>query len=193
MGSIEKLTEISRTAAEQASRDLVKLTGKEIDLNISAVDVRKLTALQPALNQEDLVTGIYVPLSGDIAGSALLVLPGESAATLCDVMVGREPGTTRKLTKLDESALEEVGNIVTCSYAAVMSNQLQANVTEYPPVIQTSMFGALLEQCVTNVAQSAETALVVELNLAFRDVTISAYFLLLFEAVQLEAILASLD
>jgi chemotaxis protein CheC len=193
MKHTEILRKISEKAARKASKDLEKLTDREIVLMISTVDVKGLSKLSPTLKRDAVVTGIYVPISGQISGSALLVVPNEDSFLLSDIIVGRKAGTTKHLTKLDESALEEVGNIIACSYITVLGNYLQAEMIEHPPVFQKAMFGALLEQSITNFAQKAEKAFLVELKFAFKNVTITGYLILLFSAEEIEAILTSLD
>jgi chemotaxis protein CheC len=188
-----RLKEISAQAANQASQDLSKLTGKGITLEIASVDVKDVNGLEPTIKRDELVSGVYVPITGEIPGSALLILPPQSTFYLSDLMVGREEGATKKLTKLDESALEEVGNIIACSYIGVLGNRLQAELIENPPVFQSAVFGALLQQSITNFAQRASKALTVEIQFVFKEKKIRAYLLLLFGSEALEAILKSLD
>ena len=55
------------------------------------------------------------------------------------------------------------------------------------------MFGAVVDQIVTDFAQKVEKALVIEIEFLFEPETIKGYFLLLFMVEQLEAILGSLE
>jgi chemotaxis protein CheC len=135
-----------------------------------------------------MVAGIYLPVTGDIKGAALLILPKETAFILSDLLVKRPPGTTRKLTPLDESALKEVGNIISGNYLTVLSDILQVKIVEHIPDFSFDMFGAIVDQIITKFAQKTENALVIEIEFVFKPETLKGYFLLLFEIEQFKAI-----
>ena len=110
--NLNKLEQINKEAAEKASAALSKLIDRSVEIGISKAQVKKVEELSPLIGNEEVVAGIYLPVTGEINGAALLIFPRETAFILSDLLVKRPPGTTRKLTKLDESALKEVGNII---------------------------------------------------------------------------------
>jgi len=185
----EKLDEINQQAASKASEALSKLIDRPVSVGISKADVKKVEELSPIIGPEEIVAGIYLPITGDIKGASLLIFPKETAFTLCDLLVRREPGTTRKLTKLDESALKEVGNIISGNYFTVLSNTLQVKIIEHVPSFSFDMFGAILSQIITKFAQKAEKALVIEIEFIFKPKALKGHFLLLFDLQELKAIL----
>ena len=139
-----------------------------------------------------MVAGIYLPVTGDIHGAALLIFPKEAAFILSDLLVKRPPGTTRKLTPIDESALKEVGNIISGKYLTVLSNTLQIKIVEHIPNFSLDMFGAIIDQIITEFARKTENALVIEIEFTFKPETFKGYFLLLFEIEQFKAMLGSI-
>ncbi len=190
---IDLLNQVNEQAAQNASRALSKLIDRPVGVGMSKANIKKIEECEPLISQEEVVAGIYLPLTGDIKGAALLIFPKETAFTLSDLLVKREPGTTRKLTELDESALKEVGNIISGSYLTVLSNMLQIKTIEHIPNFSFDMFGAVVSQIITDFAQKVEKALVIEIEFLFEPETIKGYFLLLFMVEQLEAILSSLE
>ena len=188
-----KLQEINNKAALSASGALSKLIGRQVKMNITMADIRNIGELSPIIAPEEIVAGVYLPVTGEIAGAALLIFPKESAFNLSDLLVRREPGTTRKLTGLDESALKELGNIVCGSYLTVFSNALQVKTIGQVPNFSFDMFGAIVSQIITAFAQKSEKALVVEIEIIFELKALKGYFLLLLELPQFNAILRSLD
>ena len=190
---MEKLQEINKDAALNASRALSKLIDRPVDVQVSEAGVKKVEELAPIIGPEEIVAGIYLPVTGDIKGAALLIFSEETAFTLCDLLVKREPGTTRRLSGLDRSALKEVGNIVSGNYLAVFSNMLQVKTIEHVPSLSFDMFGAIVSQIITNFAQKAEKALVIEIEFIFKPVALKGYFLLLFELEQIDVVLGSLE
>lgn len=188
-----KLHQINEQAAASASKALSKLIDREVEVGISKTEVKKVEELSPLIGIEDVVAGIYLPVTGDIKGAALLIFPREAAFTLSDLLVKRPAGTTRKLTELDESALKEVGNIISGNYLTVLANTLQIKVVEHLPNFSFDMFGAIVSQIITEFAQKTEAAMVIEIEFTFKPETLKGYFLLLFNVEQFNAILSSIE
>ncbi len=189
---LDKLEQINKEAADKASAALSKLIDGPVDVAISKVNVKKVESLSTLIGIEDMVAGVYLPVTGDIKGAALLIFPKETAFILSDLLVKRPPGTTRNLTHLDESALKEVGNIISGNYLTVLSNTLQIKVVEHLPNFSFDMFGAIVSQIITEFAQKTENALVIEIEFIFKPETLKGYFLLLFEIEQFKAMLGSI-
>jgi len=189
---VSKLQEINEQASAKTSQALSKLTDRSVEVGIFKAEVKKVAKLSPFIGTEDVVAGIYLPVAGDISGAALLIFPKETAFILSDLLVKRPAGTTRKLTPLDESALKEVGNIISGNYLTVLANMLQIKVIEHLPNFSFDMFGAIVSQIITQFAEKTENALVIEIEFIFKPETFKGYFLLLFEVEQFKAMLGSI-
>ncbi len=187
-----KLQEVNEQATVNASEALSKLIDRQVEVEISKTEVKRVEDLSPLVGPEEMVAGIYLPVTGDISGAALLIFPKETAFALSDLLVKREPGTTHKLTELDKSALKEVGNIISGNYLTVLANVLQIKIIEHIPNFSFDMFGAIVSQIITDFAQKTDKALVIEIEFTFKPETFKGYFLLLFEVEQFKAILGSL-
>jgi len=171
---------------------LSKLINRPVGIEIPRAEVKRVEELRPLLGLGEIVAGIYLPVTGDIKGAALLVIPKESAFTMSDLLVKRKPGTTRKLTELDESALKEVGNIISGNYLTILSNILQVKVIEHLPSFSFDMFGAIVSQIIVEFARKVDKALVIELEFVFKPEILKGYFILLFEVEQFKALIGSL-
>src|SRR4029078_10767740 len=87
-----------------AGTALSRLIGRSIDISVpSARALPFAEAVDAAGNPEDIVTGVVLPVFGDIEGTVLLLIPEEDATALC-AMLGAQPGT-----EVADSALGEVG------------------------------------------------------------------------------------
>jgi chemotaxis protein CheC len=184
-----ELQEINQKAADSASIALSKLMKKPLKVAVAKAEMREIISLSPVLGLEEIAAGIYLPVSGDVKGAALLIFPRETAFNMCDMMLGREPDTTRKLTDLDESALKEVGNIISGSYFTVMANRLKIKIIEHLPMLSFDMFGAILNQIIIKFAKETEKALVIELEFDFHPLTLKGYFMILFSLNEFQPIL----
>jgi len=184
-----KLQEVNEQAAVNASEALSKLIDRQVEVEISKTEVKRVEDLSPLIGSEEIVAGIYLPVTGDVSGAALLIFPKETAFLLIDLLVKRGPGTTHKLTELDKSTLKEVGNIISGNYLTVLANVLQIKIIEHIPNFSFDMFGAIVSQIVTDFAQRTDKALVIEMKFTFKPLTFKGDFLLLFKVEQFKAML----
>ncbi len=193
MKPLEGFQALSKAAAENASQALAKLTGKPATVEIVKAEMRPVNEFATALKPEELVTAIYLPITGDVRGASLLVFPKEVSLKLCDVLLKRPSGTTRALSELDESALKEVGNIIAGSYLTVLANKLQIKLVEHLPSLSSDMYGAVLDQATSQLAERVEQALVLEVRFNLEEVTVEGRLFLLLAVEAIEAMVRSLE
>jgi len=187
-----KLTKMTDEAAKLASNALTTLSGKKVTVDVSKAEITKIQRKFPDIEPETIVAGIYLPITGEVKGAALLIFPEKIAYTLCDVLVKRPVGTTRKLTELDKSALKEVGNIICGSFLTVFSNTLKIKIVENVPSLSFDMFGAVVDVIIAEFAQKAEDALVIEVKFVFEHANIKGYVVLIFGLEEMKAIMDAL-
>jgi len=175
-----KLENLHSAAAERASEALSKLVGRPAHIEVVRAEIKPVTELAPAVGLEEVVVGVCLPVTGDVTGASLLVFPKGSALVLSDLLAGREPGTTTALSGLDESALKEVGNILTGAYLTVLADVSGMRLVEHVPHLTCDMFGAVASQIVANLAQEDAEALIVEVEFLFRQPVFKNYLILFF-------------
>ena len=185
----QSLNKINKLASASASQALKKLFKQNVELKIPMAKIENIKKLKPIIDPEEMTVGIYLPISGDAKGAALLVIPRESAFALSDMLLKRKQGSTRKLTRLDKAALKEVGNIICGQYFTVFSNMLGIKIIEHMPSFSYSMFGAIISDIITRFSRLNDEALIIEVNIVFKPKVMKAYFLLLFEPVKLTRLL----
>lgn len=188
-----RLQEINELAALRTGEALSKLVGRPASVAFSDPQARRTEEASLTVGPEEMAAGIYLPVTGDVEGAALVIFPKEAAFILCDLLVRRPSGTTRKLSELDESALKEAGNIICGNYVAVMANMLGVRMIEHPPGFSFDMCGAITSQVVAQCAQKAEKALVVEIEFDIAPAILDGYLLLIFGMDQINAIVGSLE
>ena len=66
---------ISKQAAINASRALSKMIDRPVKVEIAKAVVQKVERLSPLIGPEEIVAGIYLPITGDIKGASLLIFP----------------------------------------------------------------------------------------------------------------------
>lgn len=184
--SLQKINQIAAKKASDALRKLFKL---KLQLKIPRAKVEDVKKLKPVIGTEKMTVGIYLPISGDVKGAALLVIPRDTAFSLSEILLKKEPGSVRKITRLDKAALKEVGNIICGQYFTVFSNMLKIKIVENIPSFSYSMFGSIISDIIARFARISNEALIVEVNMVFKPKVLKAYFLLLFEPVKITKLL----
>ena len=177
----QSLIKIFKEGAKKASLALSKLTGEQVSMEFFKIEVGKIQKVFSKFDSELIVVGIYLPITGDIRGASILIFPEKIAYNLCDLLVGRKPGTTRQLTEHDKSALNELGNIILGSILTVLSNNLKIKIIEHLPEFCFDMVGAVIDQIAAQFIQKAEEVLTVELLFNFKNTTVKGYIFLFSE------------
>jgi len=192
----KKIQSIHEEACVQISGALAKLTCRRAIVDIVNPNLKKVEEFCPTIGLKEEGAGVCLPFSGAIKGIALLLFSQETVFNLADLLIKGEVGTTRELTELDKSALEELGNIVCGTYLATFSNQTRTKIVQHAPVFSFDMLGSILEQTITKFAQRSEKVLAIETEFNFtvlilKDYFFRSYFVVLFETRRLEAVLDS--
>ncbi len=148
------------SAVTYAGEQLSGLVDCPIRLQGTNVERLRLEDL-PGLREgeERLVTAVYLQFDGPFEGHVVLSFSPEAAAQLSEKLL-MEP-VEQPLSAMAESALGEVGNIVTASFLNAIANAVDYTVHPSPPVVVHDMIGALLSNVVLELALDSSHALLV--------------------------------
>ncbi len=132
----DMLAEVGNIGAGHASNALSQLIGHSVEISVPSVKVISLEEIPERTDLGDeLVIGLYIPVSGDVEGGVLLIIPRRDATKIADMMMGRELGSTTKLDEMDESSLKELGNILVGNSLTALSAFLGMDLEEHVPQI----------------------------------------------------------
>ncbi|MEM9484801.1 MAG: chemotaxis protein CheC [Cyanobacteria bacterium P01_F01_bin.116] len=123
---LDALKELVNVGVGKSAGMLNEMIEFRIQLQVPIIKLVTLSELQAELNTrlgEEQLASVQLDFSGSFAGTAQLVFPTESAATLVAVLTGEEPGSP-DLDALKIGTLTEVGNIVINGVMGSISNML---------------------------------------------------------------------
>jgi chemotaxis protein CheC len=184
---LDALRELANIASGTAATALSQMLGQEVTIDVPrALALPLADAVDACGDPEQTVTGIVIPLEGDIAGVVLLLIPTADAATLCR-MLGVQAGT-----EWGESALGEIGNIVGTSYLNGLAAMTGMYLGPCPPHISTDLLGAIVASLLAQTAGQADSVLVLDSELGLHDDACAMSFLLLPNAGGVTDLLAPL-
>lgn len=187
------LKELGNIGAGNATTALAQMLNKKLDMQVPRVDLVGFDKLPSAIcGEEELVVGIYLMLSEDIDGSMMFLMPEESAHSLVDQLMGREPQEEHEpFSDMDFSALQEIGNIITGSYLSALSTLTKLTIGASVPYLAVDMAAAILSVPAIEFGKVGDKALLIETAFG-DDITINGYFILIPAVDSYDKILTSL-
>lgn len=189
---IDVLQEIGNIGAGNAATALASMIDKKVDMDVPSVKILDLTEVGAALGGEEIVvSGVYFEVIGDIQGNIMFLLDIESAKTLTNILMGRDD-EVETLDEMDESALREIGNILSGAYVSSLSSLTGLNIKTSVPSLCTDMAGAILSVPAIQFGCIGDKVLLVETVLKDGDDTVTGNFLLIPDTNSFTTLLDSL-
>ena len=181
---LDALRELANIGSGTAGTALSQMLGRSVDISVpNAVVLPLADAVDAVGTADEDVTGIVIPLQGELDAVVLLVVPVADAATLCGLL-GVEAGTD-----VGVSALSEIGNILGASYVGAIAAMTGLDLDLTPPQAVTDMLGAIVSTVLTSRAADTDTALILDSELTVEGEACSLGFLLLPAAGEVREVL----
>jgi chemotaxis protein CheC len=148
------------------------MLGRSVDISVpTAAALPFAEAVDAVGPAERVVTGVVIPVKGEMTATVLLLLGEGDAATLCG-MLGVDPAD-----EMAASALGEIGNIVGASYINALGSMTGLDMEPEPPQSATDMLAAIVASVLAGRADG-DLALVLDSDLTVEGEDCSISFLL---------------
>jgi chemotaxis protein CheC len=171
---LDALRELANIASGNAATALSQMLGREVGISVPrALALPLADAVEACGNPDQAITGVVIPLEGDIDGLVLLSISTEGADALCQLL-GVDAGSD-----IGDSALREIGNILGTSCLNALASMTGLNLGPCPPHMVTDMLGAMVSSLALTQAQSTDLVLVLDSELDVADEPCSISFVLL--------------
>jgi chemotaxis protein CheC len=181
---LDALRELANIGSGTAGTALSQMLGRSVDISVPNAFVLPLAEAVDAVGSpEEDVTGVVIPLQGELDAVVLLVFPVADAATLCGLL-GVEAGTDVGL-----SALSEIGNILGASYVGAISAMTGLELDLTPPQTVTDMLAAIVSTVLASRAAETDTAMILDSELQVEGEACSLGFMLLPAAGEVQEML----
>ena len=176
----ELLGKISEAGTNNASKALSTMTGRSVEIKTISTNFIQIEQIPQFYGPEEVVTAVYLPITGDINGCSLLVFDRDSAWKLANLLIEKAE-VIEPSVDLYESALKEIGNIMSGSFLNATADMLDVRLVEGIPTLTNNMMGAITDQLIREFAQTTKQALAIQIGFIIKDVEITAYLFKLFE------------
>lgn len=122
---LDALREVATIGAGHAATALSQLTGRRVMIEVPQVLIPRFEEI-PGLvaGPDEIVCAVVMQVLGDLTGRTAVAFRQPAAATLADLLLGREPGGNHPFGPAEESALKETTNILGGAYLSALSEFL---------------------------------------------------------------------
>ncbi|SFR43949.1 chemotaxis protein CheC [Halogeometricum limi] len=143
--------------AEQASDDLTAMTGMESAVEVSRLSFVPIEAVPMQLTDATR-KGVVLEFMGTPSGYIAILFDDESAEKVADaLMPGMEADPAMR-----QSAIQEIGNIVTSGFIDGWANALETVIEISPPTYVDDIGSAIVDPLATELAQAQEYAFLID-------------------------------
>jgi chemotaxis protein CheC len=171
---LDALRELANIASGNAATSLSQMLGRGVELSVPRVLALPLAdAVDACGNAEEDVTGVVIPLDGDIQGVVLLLISLRGADALCRLL------GVEAQSEIGESALREIGNILGTSCLNALAAMTGLHLEPSPPHLTTDMLGAVVSSLALTQTACPELVLVLDSELDVENEPCSISFVLL--------------
>ncbi|MDY0386608.1 MAG: chemotaxis protein CheC [Methanolobus sp.] len=157
---IDAFKEIGSIGMGNATTSLSKMIEKRVQLNLSDARPFEASAIIDMIPDSITMTGIMIPVYGDINGLAMLLFEFGNAVYLSNLLLQNiehddDPG-------IYESALLETGNIIAGSYLNSLSSFLDLKIMHSVPDISIGPIMDILEKGTSTMEKDSANILTIE-------------------------------
>lgn len=186
------LKELGNIGAGNATTALAQMLQCKVDMKVPQVKLLEFQDVGATIGgEEQLMTGIYLGVEGDITGSIMFLMEQNTAKHLVSkMMMGMESGG-EQFNEMELSALKEVGNIITGSYLNSLSDLTRLMIYPTIPSIASDMAGAILSVPAIEFGVYGDKILLIQTQFS-DEVDLNGYFILVPDVDSYTKILVSL-
>ncbi len=152
----DALHTLAVNSAYDASRSLSKWLKQGVRLTTDGFVWMPLTQVGRDADADQPWIIIHVPITGDLAGHAILAMTLETAATLAEALTHRRPADLEALDDTARSCLEETGNIVCNAFANSWARWLEVTSLPGPPTLHIELLPAVLQMLLIEQAMAGD-------------------------------------
>ncbi|MBU3198751.1 chemotaxis protein CheC [Clostridium estertheticum] len=186
---LDVLQEVGNIGAGNAATALSELLNEKVDMSVPAVNIIPFDDIFSSIDVEVVVIGVVVRVLGDIPGNILFTLEKDVALRIISGLVGEEQ---QQITELGNSALCEIGNIISSSFMNAIAELTKLEVRPSVPAVALDMMAAILSTTFIESGQFDEYVLDLETNFLQENEKIRGHFYYIPMPGSLEKILNSL-
>ncbi len=197
METLRELKRLGDQSAKMAVESLAEMTAMEVVMEVSAVNLTEVEQIPATIGiTEDAIIGLFVRFTGELPGSVLTLISIPSAQKLADIMLagmGDEPAEGEVLSEMQQSAVEEIGNIITSSFIDVWANAFTTALTQTPPAFVCDYVPSVIDAALARASEKGDFAVVFNSAIHITDQDIDCHILVLPDPDKMQMMFDSME
>lgn len=142
---LDVMKEISSIGTSHAATALSKLLQKEVRITIPEISILSYEETVDRIgHMEELVAATLVQMKNEVEGLMLFIFKMDLANAVLGKLLERHYQSFEELDEMDFSALEEIGNIIICSYVNAFTQLVGGEIDLSVPSSTINMLGGIL-------------------------------------------------
>src|SRR5580765_2619555 len=189
----DALVELLNIAFGRAAASLSKLTGHRVQLEVPQITMCPIDELsvylRPMIQGE--VASVHQIFSGSVVGDAFMLLDGQSAAILKELLTS-EPAMPLEIDASAREVVTEIGNILLNACLGTFGNLLHVQVAFSVPHLTLET----LEGVVTSITVHREGlryALIVHSAFRLKNSTLTGYLVIVLSVASIERLIRAIE
>jgi chemotaxis protein CheC len=163
---LEVFNEMTAAGSANAAGNISTMTGIDADLEVNRMSFVPIEDV-PAQVGDERYVGTVLQYEGSIGGYLVILFDQPSARAVVDAMM---PGESEDgWGEMEQSALEELCNIMTSGFIDGWANVLESEIQHSPPQFVADMGSSILSPVVGRMAESQEHAFLLDSTIETAD------------------------
>ena len=190
---LDVMKEISSIGTSHAATSLSKLLQKEVRITIPEVNILSYDETVDKIGQiEELVAATLVQMSNEVNGLMLFIFKMDLANAVLGKLLNRHYTSFEEMDEMDYSALEEIGNIIICSYVNAFTQLVGVEIDLSVPSSTINMLGGILTVPIAEYVYETDKLMYFNADFVMDGNKLSDWLLMLPDIKSLNAILGKL-
>lgn len=187
ISDIDILTEIGSIGAGNATVALSQIIQEPIKIEVPTMHLSPPHLVPGIYDKHDtVVTAIFMQLRGKAHCDIMLIFEAQEATKIADLMAR---STDCKKPGIEQSAIEELGSIMICSFLSAMGDFTETDLIPSPPVVLCDCFDAVIDSLLLKQALCSDLGVIFDARFKRSD-SAAEGFLITFPSATLRRMLA---
>ena len=190
---LDVMKEISSIGTSHAATSLSKLLQKEVRITIPEVNILSYDETVDKIGHiEELVAATLVQMSNEVNGLMLFIFKMDLANAVLGKLLSRHYTSFEEMDEMDYSALEEIGNIIICSYVNAFTQLVGVEIDLSVPSSTINMLGGILTVPIAEYGYETDKLMYFNADFVMEGKKLSDWLLMLPDIESLNRILEKL-
>ncbi|MDA8335199.1 MAG: chemotaxis protein CheC [Peptococcaceae bacterium] len=191
--ALDALREVGNIGMGNAASSLAQLMNVRIDMAVPTASLLPFEEIVEMIGgMEEVVACVYMKVLGDAPGTVLYIFDEESTYRILHSLLETCGVSSQMMTPLGESAIKEIGNVLTGSFISAIATLTGLSLITTVPLFSFDMLGAVLSTSLIESGYTEKDVLMIDTSFFQGRQEIKGHFFLFADPGSLNRLLGAL-